>query len=1022
MTLDDLLDMLRAEFALDLPSTHNTLTAWAANTDASPAGLPDMLSFLDRSAGVVQMVGMQGLASFLQQIHRFADLLSQPGTVFSPPHATGFTRHAGIKWLTSWPEKAAAYLAKPADPQTVEQLAKYLYRCPLKPSTDALLDLAALLAVPPKLPVDEKDHAPLEPATDADVALPTQDIDGDLLQALLLDAPQQLERLETTLQQWAAGQAEPGGMLEAQRIAHTFKGSGNIIGLPGIGRLAHRLEDILEYALDAMGSGKPVNPAMARDSLRAVLALQQMAAYLQGEDAAPQQTKVVLQRLLDWVGWIRGGDALTANPSSLDGSAAQTVPSSGAVGGAGDVGDAGAAGVAFEPAVAAQPAQALPTGGIDATTLRVEVTRLSRMLRRAGQSIVQSQRLSQLLVSATDRIDSVARSQQQLSDKLRELEAMVGSQAGAVRAQQKDDAFDPLEMDRYDALHLLARSISEAAQDSGQLIQQVQADTGSAVALLRDESYALIDQHRELLAARLIPVKTMVPRLKRNVAQTASTTGKQVNLQIEGDAVMMDADVLTKLTEPLLHLLRNAVDHGIEGLDERSALGKPAQGNVKVTFKRVGQEVEIVVADDGRGLDLARINDKALSFGLLAAGATLSDAELRRLILRPGFSTRDQVTEVSGRGVGMDVVNDRVSALKGRLDIDSTARAGCRFTLHVPVSSGVAHALIVQCAQESVAIASDQVLLVLPAGVAPLSLQPSGLLLAHAGQQLPVFVLAQWLGFEELRPLSLQEAAQKLPVIVKGANGSVALLTDAVLDSRELILQGIGQLARRLRGVVGGALRADGKPLFLIDVAELERAANASAQLVSSSALRRRLQVERVRVLVVDDALSVRRSMEQLLGDAGYDVASAADGFEAIEQIRLKRPALMLTDLEMPNLNGLELTRRIREVEQWAGLPVVMITSRAGDKHRSMADQAGVDVYLTKPYLDADLLAHIRRLASPPKRLESRDLPTSLPSDSPSDLPTNLPVDLPVRASSNAPPDAAAQGPPPLVETDIVLI
>ena len=234
--LDDLLDMLRAEFALDLPAAQGTLTAWLTEPGVPPSGLQDMLSFLDRSAEVVQIVGMQGFSAFLQQIRNFADLVGQPDTVFSPPHALGFTWLSSVKWLTNWPEKAAAYLDKPADPQSVELLAKYLYRCPLKPDTDAVLDLATLLAVPPSVPGDDPDTAPLEQAEDADVALPTQDVDGDLLQALLLDAPQQLEQLETALQRWAAGQASQPDMLEAQRIAHTFKGSGNIIGLPGIGR------------------------------------------------------------------------------------------------------------------------------------------------------------------------------------------------------------------------------------------------------------------------------------------------------------------------------------------------------------------------------------------------------------------------------------------------------------------------------------------------------------------------------------------------------------------------------------------------------------------------------------------------------------------------------------------------------------------------------------------------------------------------------------------------------------------
>ena len=951
MKLNDLLDMLRAEFALDVPATRATLQQWQTSPDAPPATLPDMLSFLDRSAEVVQIVGMQGLAGFLQQVRAFSDLISQPDTSFAPPGAAGFTRAASLKWLASWPEKATAYMDQPADPLATEAIAKYLYRCPLKPGTDAVLALAALLAVKPSLPTDDPDAAPLEQAQDGDVLLPTQDVDNDLLQALLVDAPQQLEQLEAVLQQWASGRATAAAMQEAQRIAHTFKGSGNIIGLPGIGRIAHRLEDILEYALEATKSQESVNPAMARDSLRAVLTLQQMTAYLQGEEAAPQDAKTVLQRLLDWVQWIRDGEALTAQPKALAGSVAVSL-------------HADTHQTTTSPDAEAAPQVMAQLPAADSATLRVGVDRLSRMLRRAGQSIVQSQRLSQLLVSANDRMDAVARSQKILTDRLRELETMVGSQAVALREQQKEGDFDPLEMDRYDALHVLSRAITEAVQDGQELVQQAQSDTANAGTVLRDEGYALIDQHRELLAARLIPVKTMVPRLKRNVAQTASTTGKQVALQIVGDAVMMDADVLTRLTDPLLHLLRNAVDHGIEMPDERQAQGKPVNGTVTVAFKRVGQEVEIVVSDDGRGLDLARIAEKAVAFGLIAPGTTLSDSELRRMILRPGFSTRDKVTEVSGRGVGMDVVNDRIAALKGRLDIGSIPFAGSRFTLHVPVSSGVAHALVVQCAQENVALATDQVLLVLPAGQAELMRDGEQLMLTHEDQHYPAFVLSQWLGFEETAPLSLADAALRFPVLVHGAEGTIALLVEAVIDSRELILQGIGQLARRIRGVVGGALRADGRPLFLIDVAELERAARSSVRMVSSSALRRRLAVERTRVLVVDDALSVRRSMQQLLGDAGYDVALAADGFEAIEQIRLKRPSLLLTDLEMPNLNGLELTRRVREVQQWMAMPIVMITSRAGDKHRQIAAEAGVDVYLTKPYLDADLLEHVKTLCA----------------------------------------------------------
>ena len=253
--------------------------------------------------------------------------------------------------------------------------------------------------------------------------------------------------------------------------------------------------------------------------------------------------------------------------------------------------------------------------------------------------------------------------------------------------------------------------------------------------------------------------------------------------------------------------------------------------------------------------------------------------------------------------------------------------------------------------------------------------------------------MAQWLDLDDLSPTDiLQRADSWIIVLAKGATGSVALLVDAVLESRELILQDVGLLTRRVRGIIGGALRADGRPLFLLSVSELQRAvtltvnladaaklagrsaSNMASRTASTTALRKRLQVERTSVLVVDDAWSVRRSMQQLLEDAGYDVATAADGFEALERLRVKVPSLVLTDLEMPNLNGLELTRRMQELPQWAAIPVVMITSRTSAKHRDEGLKAGVDVYLTKPYQDADLLAQVRRLTAP-KSSEAVDFP-----------------------------------------------
>jgi chemotaxis protein histidine kinase CheA/ActR/RegA family two-component response regulator len=808
-----------------------------------------------------------------------------------------------------------------------------------------LLILYGQLLQPPALTADEAAaaEARVEDASMNEVSLQTEDVDGSLLSAMLQDAPDQLDRLMGYLDELADGVADPAHLIEAQRIAHTFKGSGNIIGLPGIGRMAHRLEDVLEWTLEQVQAGDSCNPSAVRDMRDAVSVLQQMVAYLQGEEAEPSGSLACLQRLIDWVNWIRQGQAHSQSPEALSAHVAiNTIATS------------------TDPIKA--NGQAEPQSA-EVQTLRVGVDRLSRVLRRATQSIVASQRVGQLVRTAHDRLSSIEVNHSELMRRLRELEQTVDRQVVQLRGlKEAGEEFDPLEMDRYDALYSLSRFVTEAVQDELELARQARDQVAAAQQMVRDEDQSQREQHRDLLAARLVPVKTILPRLKRNVAQTAASTGKQAQLVVLGENTTLDADVLMRLTEPLLHLLRNAVDHGLEAPEDRQMMGKPAQGTISLSFRRIGQEVELVCADDGGGLDLPTIYDKAVEYGLIESGAQLSDDEIRRLILRAGFSTKGAVTEVSGRGVGMDVVNDRVAGLKGRLEIESTPYAGSRFIVRVPVSSGAAQALIVQCAEEEVALASDQVLQALAADeVSVVRGEAGAWVLRHLGQDYPAHSLSVWLGFEELASV---QWSGKPAVLCRGASQTVALIVDEVVDARELILQDIGRLTRRIAGVVGGALRSDGRPMFLLDVAALERSAMAVRRIGSSLAMRRRMAVQRTRVLVVDDALSVRRSMQQLLEDAGYDVTMAADGFLALEALRTQTPAIVLTDLEMPHLNGLELTKRLRELPQFMGTPVVMITSRASEKHRAMATDVGVDLYLTKPYTDAALIEHVKRLTS----------------------------------------------------------
>ncbi len=934
MNISDLLTLLREEFALDVPMARDAARQAAADPSQVADLLEPVVGYIDRSVQASALVSLHGWGSFLNQVSQFTQLqMMQPDA-------------ASLAWLAGWTEPALAYLETPAQFESTQGIIRYLAACPQATDEAALVTLQAHLLMPPMLSMEEAAaaEAVVEDAQAQDVSLQTDEVDGSLLQAMLQDAPDQLERLMVYLDELASGKIDAAHLVEAQRIAHTFKGSGNIIGLPGIGRVAHRLEDLMEWTVEQVNAGERANPAAVRDMRHAVGVLQHMVAHLQGEEAEPAGAQECLQRLIDWTNWIRQDVAQAQSPEPLGAAIAINLVAT-------NVENITATGQ-NEPQAA------------EVQMLRVGVDRLSRVLRRATQSIVASQRVGQLVRTANDRLSAIEVSHTELARRLRELEQTVDKQVVQLRGQKESgETIDPLEMDRYDSLYTLSRFVIEAVQDELELAREARTQVAAAQQIIRDEDQFQREQHRDLLAARLVPVKTIIPRLKRNVAQTAASTGKQARLVVEGENTTLDADVLTRLTEPLLHLLRNAVDHGLEVPVERESMGKEATGTVTLSFRRVGQDVELICADDGKGLDLPAIYDKAIEYGLITAGAKLTEDEMRRLILRPGFSTKREVTEVSGRGVGMDVVNDRVAGLKGRLDIQSSAQGGSRFIVRVPVSSGAAQALIVQCAQEEVALPSDQVVQALAADeVEMIQVEGSSLPhVRHLGQDYPAYSLGVWLGFED----QAEFVSRTKPVVLcAGATGTVALMVDAVVDARELILQDIGRLARRIAGVVGGALRNDGRPMFLLDVAALERAAQTGSKIGASLVMRRRMAVKRTRVLVVDDALSVRRSMEQLLEDAGYEVISAADGFLALESLREKTPAIVLTDLEMPNLNGLELTKRLRELPQFMATPVVMITSRASDKHRAMAMDAGVDLYLTKPYSDATLIDHVKRLTS----------------------------------------------------------
>jgi chemosensory pili system protein ChpA (sensor histidine kinase/response regulator) len=489
-----------------------------------------------------------------------------------------------------------------------------------------------------------------------------------------------------------------------------------------------------------------------------------------------------------------------------------------------------------------------------------------------------------------------------------------------------------------------------------ELLQNV---TGEAENLLLQQSRVTAELQDGLMRTRMIPFERHVPRLTRLVRQIAAEAGKRAELAVEGAAGELDRQVLDKMLPPFEHMLRNAVVHGIEKPEQRQAANKPATGRITIRLHREGAEMVIDVADDGRGLDVDAIRRKAYEQDLLKPESKLSDEEIMELILKPGFSTASTVTQSAGRGVGMDVVANEIKKLGGSLRISSVTGQGTNFTVRLPFTLAITQALIVRTGEEVYALPLPSV-----EGVARLPRSELETLLSQPepsyqyGEQSYKFRhLGMYLGGQAAQ-LPADEAF--VPVIlVRAGDYSAALLVDEMLASREIVVKSVGPQLASIRGISGATILGDGRIVLILDinalvrtgapVVELRKAAPAPAD-------------ERPVALVVDDSITVRRVTERFLQRNGMRVVTAKDGLDAISVLRDTRPDIILLDIEMPRMDGYEFASHVRNDERVADVPIIMVTSRVGDKHRARAIELGVNDYLGKPYQDSELLAAIGRL------------------------------------------------------------
>uniref|UniRef100_UPI0025C440BF hybrid sensor histidine kinase/response regulator n=1 Tax=Aquabacterium sp. TaxID=1872578 RepID=UPI0025C440BF len=618
--------------------------------------------------------------------------------------------------------------------------------------------------------------------------------------------------------------------------------------------------------------------------------------------------------------------------------------------------------------------------------VRVRPQLLDRLVNHAGEVSITRTRLQsqvgQIRGSLTDLTDNLDRLRQQLRDIELQAETQVNTRMEAARAASQN--FDPLEFDRYTRFQELTRMMAESVNDVATVQRTLQRNLETAEDQLAAQARLTRDLQDDLLRTRMVEFEGLSDRLYRVVRQAAKETGKQVRLDIVGGATEIDRGVLERMTGAFEHLLRNGITHGIETPEKRLAAGKDANGLITVSLRQEGNEVSIEFRDDGAGLDLLRIRDKAKAQGLLAWDAEASDADLAQLIFTPGFSTAEVVTELAGRGIGMDVVRSEVNAMGGRIETGTTFGQGTSFRLVLPLTTAVTKVVMLRCGGLNVAVPTHLIEIVRrarPQEVEQAYRQGS---FAFGEAVLPFY----WLGaLLDASPRGT-EGGRSLPVvIVRSAQQRIALHVDEVLGNQEVVVKNLGPQLSRLPGLAGMTLLASGAVSLIYNPVALATVYGDRALALTAEALatlgdqpagwlshsaeahlarpaETAAESQAPMVLVVDDSLTVRKVTQRLLSREGYRVVLAKDGLEALERLAQERPTVVLSDIEMPRMDGFDLVRNIRADQKLADLPIIMITSRIAQKHRDYAAELGVNHYLGKPYGEEELLALVARYAS----------------------------------------------------------
>ena len=843
--------------------------------------------------------------------------------------------------LLAWTDSVLNYLQNPVNTESADALLDFVRtdHWPL-PLSDKQVDTLTPLfrAFPSGAEATAKpQRQQLAKPEDVSLALP-EDVDQDLLEAMLQELPTQTELLSSALQCLNSG-GNLDDIIIAKRIAHTLKGAGNTVGIRGIATLTHHLEDIL-LELHKQETLPP--PSVMQTLMNAADCLAVMSESLLGTGDPPEDAVAVLQEVLDMANIIdqQGITALDMIGTGAPSTATATDKKPGSI--------------STQEKTEAAERETIPM-------LRMPAAFVDNLLRLIGETKISTGQINNFILETLRQMKEMRNYFEQLrllGAKVQELTDI--KDLGRVQQQMQKGQYDSLEMDNYTELHSYSKWLSEATVDAHEIGQSVTSNLFKLQDMLATQSRLNNETQDNIIQARMLPVDTHFQRLQRCVRQASKLTGKPVELHLEGGTTLLDSETLNALLDPLMHILRNAVDHGIENKEERVALGKPETGNITLSVARDGTNIQVHCRDDGRGLDLDAIKRKAITQGLLNEGQSVSDTELRLFILRPNFSTKQETTQVSGRGIGMDAVQASISALSGVLTIDSEAGQGTTMRIRLPQNTLSLFALLVRMGPRRLVIANRDIVRIVHHENGKLHKSGHECTFQLDGESYPAQPIEKLLNiFVDRRT---EERHSRTAILFETEAKTTAVMVEKILGSGDFVIKGLGDFIPNIPGILGVTLLGDGTVAPVLDIAELLR--NLQSLSVQSGRYTRENYptLKLPAVLVVDDSLSVRRSLAQFMQDAGYEVRQARDGMEAMDIIMTHKPDLLLTDLEMPRMNGLELTRHIRANTATADIPIIMITSRAAAKHRDEALVSGVNVYLTKPYAEDELQEEIHRL------------------------------------------------------------